>query len=64
MFELIVKKYRGRFAVFAGDSRLSALFKNEDDAKNELNDNYELYKYWSNSAGVSLQNTPAIVKTI
>ncbi len=58
---LEVKVYRNKFAIFSGKSRLSRLFKTEDLAKKELNNNSSFYEYWGGSAGVSVENSTPIV---
>jgi hypothetical protein len=57
-----VKQYRKKFAIYAGKSRLSPLFKTEGMALKNLNDNVEHYRYWADSASVSIENTEEVVK--
>lgn len=61
---LEVRLYRKKWAIFAGKSRLSQLFANEDKANNELDQKRSLYEYWAGSCGVSVENTTPITKLI
>lgn len=57
MQELEIKEFRNRYAVFAGVSRLSRLYKTVFEARNDLESNLELYKYYAGSASVSIENS-------
>lgn len=61
---LQVKLYRNKYAVFAGKSRLGQMFKTEEQAIKDLEKNKELYIYWAGCAGVSIENTEAVVKYV
>lgn len=56
-YEIEVKEYRNRFYVFAGKSRLSIGYKLKEEAEKELKENSKLYKYWSGSISVSVENS-------
>lgn len=58
-----VKKIGRSFCVIAGQSILGK-FRTESAAVNSLADDADLYSYWSGSAGVSVENTPAKVVLI
>jgi hypothetical protein len=53
-----VEEKKGRFAIFAGVSRLSKFFKSKEDAQNELDKNFSFYNYWGGSISVSVDNSP------
>jgi hypothetical protein len=59
-----VKPYRKKFALFAGKSRLSPLYKTKIEALKELNNNVEHYRYWADSTGVSIENKEPIFKNL
>lgn len=59
-----IKKYRGKFAIFAGKSRLASGFATAEKAQADWDNNQELYRYWAGSAGVSIENTPAVKVTL
>lgn len=57
---LRIKRYRGRYSIFAGAARLSRGFRTEAEAEVELAKNQGHYRYWSQSASVTLQNTKPV----
>lgn len=63
MNTLEIKQIKKNFCVVCGVAVLGK-FKTEEQAKQSLNDDFELYKYWAGSASVSVQNTPAKVVSI
>lgn len=63
MTTLEIKKIRRSFCVVAGVAVLGK-FRTEEAAKKSVIENAKLYKYWAQSAGVSIQNTPAVVITL
>ena len=59
-----IKKVRGRFVAFAGVAKLTRSFKTEAECSLFVSENFAFLSYWANSAGVSIQNTPAVVKVL
>lgn len=56
-----IKNLRGNWCVIAGKSILGK-FSSESKARKSLNEDIDLYRYWAQSAGVSIENTPARVE--
>lgn len=56
----VISPFRGKYAIFTGSARLTSGHKTEAIAKQYLDDNKALLTYWAGSAGVSIQNTPAV----
>ena len=59
-----IKCVRGNFVAFAGVAKLTRSFKTEIECSSFVESNIEMLMYWANSAGVSIQNTPATVKAL
>lgn len=55
--EIEIRKNRNKFYIFAGRSKLSNGYKTEFEAEKELEQNISLYRYWSGSISVSVENT-------
>ena len=60
MYQLEIKKIKRSFCVVAGKAVLGK-FRSESAAKASMVEDFDLYKYYAGSAGVSIQNTPAIM---
>lgn len=58
--QLKVKQIKRSWCVMAGASVLGK-FRTEQAAMNSLEADAALYAYYAGSAGVSIQNTPAVV---
>jgi len=55
------EKRRGhKFGIYAGDVCLGR-FKTQEAAEKDLEKQFDLYKWWSQSISVSVQNTKATV---
>ena len=57
---LAIEKHGRRFAIKYGSAVL-ALYATEALAINALKNDIDMLMFWANSAGVSIQNTPARV---
>ena len=60
-FDLEIKTYRKKFAIFAGKTRMTHLMKNEGEAISYLEKNRAILDYYAGSAGVSVENTEPII---
>lgn len=60
---LEVKKISRSWCICAGVSILGKK-RTEEAARSELANNRAFYEYWAGSAGVSIENTPAVMKNL
>lgn len=60
-FEPEVKKVKRSYCIVAGITILGK-FRTEQRAKTALEEDAQFYKYWANTAGVSVENTTPVIR--
>lgn len=54
---ITINKFRNKFYICAGKSKLSKGHNSLIEAKNDYSDNHSLYNYWAGSCSVSIENS-------